>query len=155
MKDDSFLIFETGNGGEINQKYFKYFQRFQYPDHLFFFSTENLIDLLEKTGFDFIKIYRYSILPQLVVIKALSWIINSIKRYVLKSNEKEKHLFEGSSVVTKPTTDSQSLDFNYFIKKSVKKLLQYFNYVLRYKVGRIAPKVYRPQTVIVIAKKRR
>ena len=151
MKDDSFLIFETGNGGEVDQMYFKYFQRFQYPDHLFFFSTENLIDMLEKTGFEFIKIYRYSILPQLAAIKALSWVRNSIKRYVLKSNEKEEYL-SGSSVSIQPATDSQSLDSKSFIKKSVRNVFQYFNYVLRYKVGRIAPKAHRPQTVIVVAK---
>ena len=155
MKDDSFLIFETGNGGEIDQMYFKYFQRFQYPDHLFFFSSENLIDLLDKTGFDLIKIYKCSILPQLVAIKALSWIKNSIKRYVLKSNEKEEDLSEGSRIVTGPATNSQSLNFKSFIKKSVRKLFQYFNYVLRYKVGRITPKSHRPQTVIVVAKKSR
>ena len=155
MKDDSFLIFETGNFGEVDQKYFKYVQRFQYPDHLFFFSTDNLIDLLEKTGFEVIKIYRYSILPQLVAIKALSVVKNSIKRHILKSNEKEAHLSEESSVAIQSATDSQSFNAKSSIKKSVRNVFRYFMYVLRYKIGRITPKAHHPQTVIVVAKKRR
>ena len=159
MKDDSFLIFETGNLGEVDQIYFKYFRLFQYPDHLFFFSTDNLIDLLEKTGFEFIKIYRYSILPQLVVRKALSkaWsgVKKSINRHVPKSGKKEEHLSEGSSVAIQSSTDSQSFNAKSFIKKIVRNVYQYPNYVLRYKVGRIAPKAHRPQTVIIVAKKSR
>jgi len=155
MKDDSFLIFETGNLGEVDQMYFKYFQRFQYPDHLFFFSADSLVSLLEKTGFEFIRIYRYSILPQLAVIKALSGIINLIKRLALKSNEKEEHLAEGSSVAIQSATDTRSFSVRYFVKKGVRNVYRYFHYVLRYKVGRIAPKVRRPQTVIVVAKKSR
>lgn len=155
MKDNSFLIFETGNLGEVNQKYFKYFQRFQYPDHLFFFSTDNLNDLLEKTDFELVKIYRYSILPQLMTIKVLSMVRKSIKRHILKSNEKEERLFEGSSVGIKSVSNSQSFNAESFIKKSVRNVFQYFMYVLRYKIGRIAPKAHRPQTVIVVARKSR
>lgn len=153
MKDDSFLIFETGNLGEVDQMYFKYFQRFQYPDHLFFFSTGNLVDLLEKTGFDFIKIYRYSILPQLKLIAALSGIKNSIQKHVFRSNEKEKHSSDGEGVDIKSVANSQSFNAKSFVKKSIKNTYQYFNYVLRYKIGRIALKAHRPQTVIVVAKK--
>ena len=80
MKDDSFLIFETGNFGEVDQKYFKYIRRFQYPDHLFLFSTGNLVDLLERTGLDLVKIYRYALLPQLKRMKVLSRIMSLIQR---------------------------------------------------------------------------
>lgn len=153
MKDDSFLIFETGNLGEVDQMYFKYFQQFQYPDHLFFFSTDNLVDLLEKTGFDFVKIYRYSILPQLKMIKALSSIKNSIQKHVFRSNEKEKHSSDGEDVDIKSVAYSQSFNTKSFVKKSITNTYQYFNYVLRYKIGRIALKAHRPQTVIVVARK--
>lgn len=155
MKDESFLIFETGNLGEVDQMYFKHFQRFQYPDHLFFFSTDNLVDLLKKTGFDFVKIYRYSILPELKGMKTLTGIKNSIKKHVFKSNEKEERLSEGSSVTIQSATNSQSFNAKSFVKKSVRNVFQYFVYVLRYKIGRIAPNAHRPQTVIVVARKRR
>ncbi len=155
MKDDAFLIFETGNLGEVDQSYFKYIQRFQYPDHLFFFSTDNLIDLLEKTDFQLIKIYKYSILPQLVAIKALSGVKNSIKKQVLKYSVKETHPSIESSVGNLSGFNSESFKTNFIVKKSIKNVYQYFNYVLRYKIGRIAPKAHRTQTVIVVAKKRR
>ena len=150
MKDGAFLIFETGNLGEVDQKYFKYFQRFQYPDHLFFFSTGNLVDLLKKTGFDLIKIYRYSILPQLKVKKALK---SSIKELDLKSNEKEKPSSDGGGVGIRTVPNPQSFDAKSLVKKNIIYLFQYLSYVLRYKIGGIALKANRPQTVIVVARK--
>ena len=155
MKDDGFLIFETGNLGEVDQSYFKYFQQFQYPDHLFFFSTDNLIDLLEKTDFQLIKIYRYSILPQLLAINALSGVKNLIKKRVFKYDEKERHRSNESSVENLSSANSQSLKTKSIVKKSLINMYQYFYYVLRYKIGRIAPKAHRPQTIIIVAKKRR
>lgn len=153
MKDGSFLIFETGNLGEVDQKYFKHFQRFQYPDHLFFFSTKNLVDLLERTGFKCVKIYRYSILPQLKVMKVLTSIKKAIQKHVVKFNEKEKDSSDGGSGDTKSVTNSQSVDAKSLVKESIKHIYQYFNYMLRYKIGRIALKANRPQTVIVVARK--
>lgn len=45
MKDDAFLVFETGNLGNVYRSYFKHIKRFQYPDRLFFFSTNKLFEL--------------------------------------------------------------------------------------------------------------
>ena len=72
MKADSILVFETGNLGEVDPKYFDDIDCFQYPDHLFFFSTENLVTLLKQTGFELVNIHRYSISPQLTTKKTLS-----------------------------------------------------------------------------------
>ena len=54
LKDNGFLIFETGNLGDVEEKYFKLFTSFQLPDHLCFFSDKNLKELLQRTGFEFI-----------------------------------------------------------------------------------------------------
>ncbi|MGV8073611.1 MAG: class I SAM-dependent methyltransferase [Syntrophobacteraceae bacterium] len=155
MKDDSFLIFETGNLGEVDQVYFKYFPLFQYPDHLFFFTADNLVDLLGKTGFDFVKIYRYSVLPQIKVMKSLSGIKNSIKKHISKSNENEKLSSDDGGIGIKSVAGSQTPNAGSLLKKSLKYAYEYFNYALRYKVGRIVLKANRPQTVIVVAKKSR
>jgi hypothetical protein len=40
------------------------------------------------------------------------------------------------------------------VKTRIENILQYFNYILRYKIGYILPKKYRPQTIIIIARKR-
>jgi len=153
MKKGGILIFETGNLGEVKQKYFKYFKRFQYPDHLFFFSPDNLIYLLEKTGFEFIKIYRYSILPQLIALNAYSTVRNSIKNCITKYKQPKKP--------SRDIADSRSLSANNLqsgistsiLKKSFRLLYSYSEYLLRYKIGQIAPKTHRPQTLIVIARK--
>lgn len=154
LKDNSFIIFETGNFGEVSNIYFKYFHEFQYPDHLFFFSTDNIIVLLEKTGFEIIKLYRYSILPQYAIINMLSSVVKLIKKYVLKYNDKYKNSSSRNNVENLSGVNSKSYNSKPIINKCIINAYQYFNYVLRYKIGRIAPKSCRPQTVIVVAKKR-
>lgn len=155
MKDDSFLIFETGNLGEVNPIYYKYFQRFQYPDHLFFFSTSNLVNLLEKTGFDFIKVYRYSILPQLKAEKALSGVKKLIGKHVLGADKKQQYSPDDVEAVDiNSVVNYQSSRTRSIINKNINNIYQYFSYVLRYKIGRIAPKSHRPQTIIIVARKR-
>lgn len=152
MKDDAFLIFETGNFGDVDRSYFKHIQRFQYPDHLFFFSTDNLIELLEKANFQLVKIHRYSILPQLLAQKVFFGVRNLIS---ISNQEKEKHSSNESRI--KSSTNSSSLKTKRtksIVKKSLSNAYKYFNYLLRYKIGEIAPKTHRPQTVIVIAKKK-
>jgi hypothetical protein len=145
MNEGAFLIFETGNGGDINEKYLKYFPSFQYPDHLFFFSMGNLQDLCERTGFKVLKIYRYSILPELIqrnLLKLLYSVFpNKVKQKLPPSNRQEYNP-EISSRNSKNMT-------------LIKKMFNYWTYVLRYKVGYIAPKNARPQTVIVIAQKKK
>ncbi|MDJ0567879.1 MAG: class I SAM-dependent methyltransferase [Pleurocapsa sp. MO_192.B19] len=160
MKDESFLIFETGNLGEVDQKYFEYVPSFQYPDHLFFFSSDNLINLLEQTGFELVKIYRYSLAPQLITKKSLSNIKNSIKNIFRTSTDKtikEKKPTADRDDVESQSTDVKSFSAKSSLKQSLKGVYlyvyRYCMYLLRYKIGRIAPKVHRPQTVIVVAKK--
>lgn len=154
MKDGGMLVFETGNLGEVKQKYFKHFQKFQYPDHLFFFSSDNLVDLLENNGFEFIRIYRYSILPQLIAIKAVSGIRNALTYFISRSNRQVRHSPDGSSAGNLSGNNSQSSKTNSVVKKPLRIGYSYFNYVLRYKIGHIALKTHRPQTVIVVARKK-
>jgi SAM-dependent methyltransferase len=61
------LIFETGNGADIDRRYYKYFHAWQYPDHLFFFGESSIRELLMRSGFHNWHIESWSILPQLVL----------------------------------------------------------------------------------------
>ncbi|WP_237743546.1 class I SAM-dependent methyltransferase [Pleurocapsa sp. PCC 7319] len=161
MNDESFLIFETGNFAEVDQKYYQYIPSFQYPDHLFFFSVDNLAELLEKTGFQLIKIHRYSMLPQLLTMKVLSNIKQSIKKILIKSpdisSKPGKSTSEPYETNKTSISNFKSSNIKSSIKKNIKNIYNfgyhYFNYLLRYKIGKLAPKAQRPQTVIVIAKK--
>jgi len=151
MIDGSFLIFETGNLGEVNHKYLKLFHRFSYPDHLFFFSTDNLRDLLERTGFNFVKIYRYSLMPELTGSRILATIWARMSK-----SRKQGMPPDSNNTAVKKKSDVNFLiaSFNDSpIKKIIRNIFYYFGYLLRYKLGYILPKINQPQTVIVIAQK--
>jgi 2-polyprenyl-3-methyl-5-hydroxy-6-metoxy-1,4-benzoquinol methylase len=152
MKENGVLVFETGNLAEVDRKYFKYFQRFQYPYHLFFFGTDNLLDLLERSGFELLRIYRYSILPQLMVRKALvgmrGFLFKRGKRYSAERSREENRSRDLSRSVRKHSRARKPAGFAW-------RSLSYLLHLLRYRIGYIAPKASRPQTVILVARKRR
>lgn len=136
LKIGGFLVFETGNIGDINKSYYKYFTRFQYPDHLFFFTEDNLTLLLEKTGFNLIKSYNYNILPQLM--------INKIVQKYRKTDQKNTPKKEKTPEIKQKIP---------FFKRFLKNSYHYGMHTIRYKIGSILPKKEKPQTIIVIAQK--
>jgi SAM-dependent methyltransferase len=142
LKDNGFLIFETGNLGNVEEKYFKLFTSFQLPDHLFFFSEKNLKRLLRQTGFEFVRAYRYSKVP-------LLWIMRSLK------TKTEQFAVRGEKThLRKPNisfSKTSNLIFNYFLRNA----FNYFSYLMVYKIGYVIPKKGRPQSLFVIAKKRK
>ena len=159
LKDNSYLVFETGNLGEVDPEYFEQIDCFQYPDHLFFFNTKNLKELLEKTGFELVKIHRYSIAPQLQTKKTLSKLKHTLKR-IIKPKLKATANHDQSSTPANLKPDSVTVNasaeqsgFKSQLKDVYLYAHRYFIYWLRYQIGKIAPKQDRPQTVIVVAKK--
>jgi SAM-dependent methyltransferase len=143
MKDGAFLVFETGNLGDVDKLYFKYFQRFQYPDHLFSFSTDSLSKLLDRTGFEVLKIYRYAILPQLILIKLSAGMRQRFFKPVRPQGS------PGKTAGVQPSHKGSS------VKRIIGPVWDYLNYILRYKIGAILPKKGRPQSLIVIAQKKK
>ncbi len=141
LKKNGFVIFETGNLGDVNYKYYKYWNKFQYPDHLFFFSEKNIKILLEQTGFELIKIYRYSILPQLLILDTLRRLFS----YIKPSKSAENY----PTININQVISGKENNF----KKLLKNIYSYIFYLIRYKVGLIMPKKGRPQTIIIIGKK--
>ena len=154
MKEGGILVFETGNLGEMDKTYYKYFTKFQYPDHLFFFSSNNLLHLLAKTGFEFIRLYRYSILPELIARKALSGIKNSINSLMPKFNKLDKTSSDRSNIKNLNRANYRLPGNKSIAIQILKNGYLYLHYIIRYKIGRIAPKINRPQTVIVVARKK-
>jgi SAM-dependent methyltransferase len=142
------VVFETGNLGEVNEKYYRMFSEFQFPDHLFFFSEENLRELLRRTGFEVVKIYRYSILPQLRFFGAIDRVVGSIQplKRARRIDEDEKSQ-KAASIVSGEEVQGASA------KQLVKNVYNYLYYAIRYKVGRAMPKRGRPQTLIIVARK--
>jgi 2-polyprenyl-3-methyl-5-hydroxy-6-metoxy-1,4-benzoquinol methylase len=142
LKDNGFLIFETGNLGNVEEKYFTLFTSFQLPDHLFFFSEKNLEELLRRTGFEFLKAYRYSKLP-------LLWIMRSLKK------EADQFAVRGEKAHLRKPDISLSKTSNFIYKYFLRNAFNYFSYLMLYKIGYVIPKKGRPQSIFVIAQKRK
>lgn len=144
LKDKGILVFETGNLGDVKEEYLETITKFDYPDHLFFFSEKSLKQLLELTGFGLMKIYKYSLLPYFLKIKILH-----IIRDIIKNNKVKKNL--GNNGESKASFQNKN-KFNF--KQFIKKTNICFSYFLMYKIGHLMPKKGRPQTVIVVARKK-
>ena len=145
LKPHGYVIFETGNG-DFHRKYYADFSSFQYPDHLFFFNERNIQMLLRRTGFELLAMYRYSLLPQLKISKFMRpWL-------------RKKEEWAGGEKGPKEIQGVDS-DLSYVLKRSqgLKNIIRngasLFFYVLRYKIGSFFPKIQRPYTFIVIARK--
>ena len=83
-------------------------------------------------------------------------IINSLKQLI--SNRQQTTNLANSKTENSSSTNLSSLKTKppkSVIKKSLSNSYKYFNYLVRYQIGAIAPKAERPQTVIVVAKKKK
>jgi 2-polyprenyl-3-methyl-5-hydroxy-6-metoxy-1,4-benzoquinol methylase len=151
LKDEGFVVFETGNFGDVDYEYYKYITRFHYPNHLFFFSENSLEKLLEQTGFDLIKTYNYSMLPEFILDKNIKSILSTIKgastKNTLKKNDNISH--DASN------KNKHELNSKPQLKQFAIDIYKYLFYLIRYNVGSIYFKKGRPQTIIVIAQKRK
>lgn len=137
LKKGGFVVFETGNGGDIDKKYFKYFASFGYPDHLFFFSTANLKELLLRTGFDLISIYRFSILAKLI---SLAYARN--------------YFILATSDTTEKLEIRNEIEVKSFLRRMLKDFYSCFSFLMSYTLGYLLPKGDRPQTTIIVARKK-
>jgi SAM-dependent methyltransferase len=128
LKPHGVLIFETGNMGDVRPERLAMVPQFQYPDHLSFFSTRNIASLLQLSGFDPVRQFRFSIVPELLLRKAVS---------------KLKRRRNGSGVAATRGTDSASSS------SLVKARLAMF---VRYRSGAYFPMRNHHQTIIKVAK---
>ena len=151
MKSDSYLVFETGNFGEMSKKYFTYIRSFQYPDHLFFFNTNNLVDLLGRSGFEVVSIYKYSILPQLFLAKIVGIIMGKWRGKV--ENTPDKNPIGTEPQLSAGETGPGHAGIKQRILAVVRNAYKFTNYLLRYKLGSMIQNSQHPQTMVVIAKK--
>ena len=147
LKKEGIIVFETGNYGDVKEKYYRFATRFGYPGHLFFFSENNIKELLGRTGFEFIKIYRYSILPELFISTMLKKVIDFTKSKG-ETNNIGKDSITGVPFFNISNSNISGVKF----KQLIKNAYLYFLYFIRYKIGYVMPKKGRPQTVIIARK---
>jgi 2-polyprenyl-3-methyl-5-hydroxy-6-metoxy-1,4-benzoquinol methylase len=154
LNDDGLLVFETGNIGDVEEKYLSAFTAFNYPDHLFFFGENSLKELLKLTGFELVKTYTYSILVQLLVtkIKGFKQVKEAI-RGLGKANNLTRSLVDAGETTSGSTPRSVFARPRTVTIPFVSSVAGYLLYLIRYKLGRVMPKRGRPQTVIMVARK--
>lgn len=138
LADNGFMVFETGNIADINEKYYDLFSQFQYPDHLFFWGQSSITKLCTLTGFELIASHHYNILPQLLLHKC----VRTLKATLNKSLKKRNRIHDSVShhKASEPWRG--------------KKLYHYLNHIIRYKIGFLLPKNRSPQTIIFIVRKK-
>jgi len=112
------------------------------------FGTENLRTLLEQTGFEIVKLHRYSVLPQFRVHRMLANVKNLIKN---RTGQAASKTDKSSSVAVQPVARG---GIKHALRAMLERVYHYLFYVLRYTIGRMVFKHERPQTVLVIARKR-
>jgi SAM-dependent methyltransferase len=146
LRPGGWLIFETGNGGDIDPKYFKHVSAFQYPDHLFFFGLDNLRDLLTQNDFELVELHSYSLLPQLLTLEALHGAKKLLRRGAPATAP-------AAAPAPAPASSAVAVAPG-GLKQRLGDVSDYANHVLRYKLGSAAPKGARPQTFVVVARAR-
>jgi 2-polyprenyl-3-methyl-5-hydroxy-6-metoxy-1,4-benzoquinol methylase len=140
LKRDGLLVFKTGNIADVDEKYYKFFSQFLYPDHLFFYGEHSLKMLLERTGYKYICVYREAILLQLLLQKAL---------WRFKDSLKDKRVIENMKTHKRIDSEDRGLS----VKRQLRLMYQYVShYFIR--VGRILPKNGRPLKLLVVAEKK-
>ena len=161
-RDGGWLVFETGNLGDVDHRHYKWFSRFQYPDHLFFFSTENIENMLDDAGYELVNIHRYSILPQLKFIKWTMGLRNGLNRMPARTTSVPVREtapapvpdLGGGLIALHANTQGEKVPRRRPSTPSLKsKLAAWMHYGLRYKVGASVVKDDEPQTMLVIARK--
>lgn len=133
------LLFETGNFGDVEKRFYDTIPRFQYPDHLFFFSERNIQEILRRTGFELLEIKRFSILWQYKLMKFIRSLSQAIKRTMRPGKGSAEFRPTPAKVGKRKTTLHHVIDYVMFL--------------VRYMMGAVLPKRGRPQTVIVVARK--
>jgi SAM-dependent methyltransferase len=131
LKPGGHLLFETGNGADIHPRYYRFFNVFQYPDHLFFFGRQTIVQLLKSVGFSEIRIRSWSIVPQLTLSK-----VSRSRRKTAQKNDALESRPEGR-----------------LRNNHRRSLAAHFFHLVRYRLGAIPVPEDSPQTMLISCKK--
>ncbi len=132
LKPGGHLVFETGNLGDVDPKYFSLIPAFQYPDPLFFFGQRSLREIVQRSGFKLIKMHQFNIAPQLRFM-------NFMRGKKLPAHTKKS--------AQRPLSRSSA------IKTLLKNGCHTLSFGLRYHLGSWPVSLSTPQTVVLIAQK--
>ena len=136
LKPGGIVVFETGNYGDVERRYYHLVERWQYPDHLYFFSRRSLSNLASAAGLKIEMTREFSRSLEMLVGRLLTPAKLLVKRRGRSSSSGGNSAAKGG------------------IKNKLVRLAMSFkhvmDYVMIYRVGTFLPKTGRPQTVIAI-----
>lgn len=138
LKPGGVVIFETGNFGDISTRYHGLVDRWQYPDHLYFFSENSLRNLAAASGFRIEMTRGYA--------RTIEMLLDRVAMPVKKLLKKDSSRV-GSGENRSRSSGRSGRSFIALAAMNVKHLIDFF---LVYVVGRVLPKRGRPQTVIAV-----
>jgi hypothetical protein len=147
-----YMVFETGNIGDMDDEYLQYITQFQYPDHLFFFGVKNLENLLEKTGFELVRLHRFSLMPQLRLSRAISLLKERVIGKLVRPSTGSKEVQGGHGAAMEKKQRS-SRGFLRSLKTFRINAMEYLYFQLRYNLGKLWVKSAQAQTLILVARK--
>jgi SAM-dependent methyltransferase len=123
------VVLETGNNGDLDRRHYRSIDRWQYPDHLFFFSEKSLEHLAKASGFSIASKHAYSRVVEMLLDRKL---------------KPAKGAAKGTrSVPSTPTVKRRLIKTAMSAKHTV-------DYFLIYRLGAFLPKPGRPQTLIAV-----
>jgi len=139
LQENGLLVFETGNLGEIQERYLSLVPTFNYPEHLYFFGEKSLRRLLAATGFQLLAFWRYDLE---VYFRLERW-VKAIRRHRTAAAGALAEAV-GKAGAKRQSGARKLLWLGYeFIAE----------YLLKYQLGRWSPRRGRPQTLIVVARR--
>jgi 2-polyprenyl-3-methyl-5-hydroxy-6-metoxy-1,4-benzoquinol methylase len=127
LDDGGFLFFETGNLPQVKPRLIQK-MNLGLPDHLYFFSRQNVLTLLERTGFELLGARAYSFTLHELVSRMVE-------------NKVRKAVSSGDRNFSQPQASWKE------------RLVAWTSYFLTYKLGRVLPKRGQLCTVEYIAAK--
>jgi SAM-dependent methyltransferase len=146
LKDDGIMVFETGNVGEVDRKYYELYPGFQLPDHLFFFGEHSLDLLLARAGFERVETRRYSLVPQMLLGRRYRRIAYKAGLEIPVRAEPPRVGDDSVRPLEPISRPSAWRDCGLFSKDLA-------FHTLRYVLGQLLPTSGRPCAVIVVARK--
>jgi len=136
LKAGGIIVFETGNFGDLGRRHYSLVERWQYPDHLYFFSRRSLSNLASAAGLKIEMVREYSRSLEMSLGNLLKPARSVVKQRG-RSTSGSKSRASGGGGKTK-------------LVRLAMTLKHMVDYVLTYQLGAFLPKSGRPQTVIVV-----
>jgi SAM-dependent methyltransferase len=169
LTDGGILAFQTGNFADVQKKFYGFIDSFLYPEHLFFFGEQSLVELFGRTGFELLATYKTSLMPYYLWRKlgdtyrflrrnvVSKWrLVRGLKKWrdQLRSLRFDGESKKGSGTAQAETRSPEKQEvYSVPSERWNLRLRNSCTHFMQYKLGRFVPRRGRPQSILVIARK--